>query len=327
MTMKAAWYTKNGPAADTLILGELDKPEPGPGQVRVQLKTSGVNPSDVKSRIARPLNAAFIIPHSDGAGLIDAVGAGVSQSRLGERVWVWNGQWARPHGTACEYIVVNESQAAHLPDTTTFEEGACLGIPALTALQAINLCGDLKGKTVLVTGAASSVGHYAAQLCVLAGAKVIGTVGSEEKAKHANAAGVEDCIFYKTQSVPDRIKEITQGSGAHAVIDMDFSSTSQWLPKGVLAAHGIFVCYGSNNPGDISISFRNLLFQSITFKFFLIYDLSAEDRQKTLLQMRQLLDSKSLKHTVAKTYDFSEIAQAHLAVEEGRFTGNVVLEI
>lgn len=325
--MKAAWYTKNGAAKDALIVGDLDTPNPGPGQVRVRLKTSGVNPSDVKSRISRPLNAPFIIPHSDGAGLIDAVGSGVSQDRIGERVWIWNGQWARPHGTASEFIVLDSHQAAHLPESTTFAEGACLGIPALTALQAVNLCGELKGKTVLVTGAASSVGHYAAQLCVQAGATVIGTVGSPDKAAHAKSVGVSECIFYKNESVSERIKAITNGAGVHAIIDMDFSSASQWLAHGVLAPHGIFVCYGSNNPGDITINFRPLLFQSITFKFFLIYDLTQQDREKTLAQMQDLLNKQSLKHTVAKTFSLSEIVDAHTAVEEGRYTGNVVLEI
>jgi len=325
--MKAAWYTKNGTAKDTLVLGEMDTPVPGPGQVRVRLKTSGVNPSDVKSRLSRPLNAPFIIPHSDGAGFIDAVGPGVSEDRVGERVWIWNGQWARPHGTASEFIVLDSHQAAHLPESTTFEEGACLGIPALTAVQAVNLCGDLRGKTVLVTGAASSVGHYAAQLCVQAGATVIGTVGSQDKAAHAKSVGVGECIFYKNESVPERVKAITNGAGVHAIIDMDFSSTSQWLSQGVLAAHGVFVCYGSNNPGDVSINFRPLLFQSIAIKFFLIYDLTAQERKKTLDQMQALLMNQSLKHTVAKTFALSEIVDAHLAVEEGRYTGNVVLEI
>jgi len=325
--MQAAWYTKNGPAKDTLIVGEIATPTPGPGQVRVKLKTSGVNPSDVKSRISRPLNAPFIIPHSDGAGIIDEVGEGVNKNRKGERVWIWNAQWARPHGTACEFIVLDQSQACPLPESTTFAEGACLGIPALTALQALNLCGNLKGKTVLITGAASSVGHYAAQMCILAGAKVIGTVGNAEKAKHAKNIGVSDCIFYKTESVPDRVKALTNGAGVNAIIDMDFSTSSQWLSQGVLAPHGVFTCYGSNNPGDVTVSFRPLLFQSISFKFFLVYDLTAEDRRITLAQMHQMLVNGSLKHTVAKAYGLKDIAQAHLAVEEGRFMGNVVLDL
>jgi NADPH2:quinone reductase len=325
--MKAVWYTKNGSPEDTLILGDIQIPEPSEGEVRVKLKTSGVNPSDVKSRIARPLNAPFIIPHSDGAGIIEKVGSGVDSSRVGERVWIWNAQWGRAHGSACEYIVLKEQQAVHLPSNTTFEEGACLGIPLLTAVQAINLCGDLKGKTVLVTGAASSVGHYAAQLAAHGGARVFGTVGSSEKATHAKSAGVEECIYYKTESVPDRIKSLTNGCGVDTIIDMDFSGTSQWLGDGVLSSHGTLVCFGSNIPGDININFRPLLFNSITCKFFLIYDLTQDERIKILQQTNHLLEKKLITHTIAKEYPLSEIIAAHQAVEKGQYTGNVVMII
>src|SRR3546814_8227107 len=141
--MRAAWYSINGEACDVLQVGDLPTPEPGPGQVRVKLKVSGVNPSDVKSRRGRPIDSDLIVPHSDGAGLIDKVGQGVSPDRLGERVWVWNGQWRRPMGTAAEYIVLPQDQAVLLPDATDFQAGACLGIPALTALHALELAGDI----------------------------------------------------------------------------------------------------------------------------------------------------------------------------------------
>ena len=165
--MKAAWYRRNGSAQEVLEVGDLPTPVPAAGEVRVKLATSGVNPSDVKSRVARPLNAPLIIPHSDGAGVIDAVGEGVSPARIGERVWVWNGQWERPWGTACEYICLAQQQAVSLPANTDEAVAACFGIPVLTAIQAIRLAPALRGKTVLVTGAASGVGHYAVQLAKL----------------------------------------------------------------------------------------------------------------------------------------------------------------
>ena len=162
--MKAVWYSQNGSAQDVLTLGELPTPEAGPGEVRVRLHTSGVNPSDVKSRRARPVSDALIVPHSDGAGVIDQVGSGVDPARLGERVWIWNAQWQRPMGTAAEHVVLPQAQAVSLPDNTDFAAGACFGIPALTAVQAVvwaeRLAGDLRGQRVLVVGAASSVGHY-----------------------------------------------------------------------------------------------------------------------------------------------------------------------
>ena len=141
--MKAAWYTHNGDAKDVLVVGDMPTPQAGPGEVRVALKTSGVNPSDVKNRKGRPLVSEHYIPHSDGAGVIDQVGAGVDASRMGQRVWTWNAQYKRPFGTAAQYIVLPQAQAHPLPDGTDFAAGACMGIPGLTAIQAVHLAGDL----------------------------------------------------------------------------------------------------------------------------------------------------------------------------------------
>ena len=325
--MQAAWYSQNGEARAVLIVGEQTTPTPQAGEVRVKLHTSGVNPSDVKSRKARPLSDPLIIPHSDGAGVIDAVGDGVPGTRVGERVWVWNGQWQRPMGTACEYITLPAEQAVPLPSHIDDDAAACFGIPALTAVQAVHLAGDVHQKTVLVTGASSAVGHYIAQLLTLQGAHVVGTVGSEAKAAHARAAGCQDIIFYKTESVPQRLQEITQGAGVDLIIDMDFSTTSQWIPNGALKPHGTVVCYGSNNPGDIAIHFRPLLWGSITLKFFLVYDLSSEDRHGCINALRELLNTKALQHTIAAKFKLKDIALAHEAVEQGQLIGNVVIDL
>ncbi|MES2980390.1 MAG: NADPH:quinone reductase [Pseudomonadota bacterium] len=325
--MRAAWYEKNGEARDVLVVGELPDPTPGPGEVRIRMATSGVNPSDVKSRRNKPLTSAFVVPHSDGAGVIDQVGAGVAASRLGERVWTWNAQWQRPMGTASEYVVLPSAQAVALPDGTSFAEGACLGIPALTAVQAVRLAGDVAGKTVLVTGASSSVGHYASQLLKLAGARVIGTVGSPEKARHAQAAGVADVIYYKAEPVAERVKELTGGRGADAIIDMDLSSTSQLLPAGVLAPHGLLVCYGSNSPGEIAINFRTMLWSSLGIKCFLVYDLQPADRGAAIARLTELLQGRQLQHGLGLSFTLDDIASAHAAVESGREIGNIVVNI
>ena len=164
--MRAAFYTQQGNSREVLQTGELPTPEPGPGEVRVRMRTSGVNPSDLKSRrggAGRLMSAPLIIPHSDGAGDIDAVGAGLS-GRMGERVWIWNGQWKRAYGTAAEYIVVPGAQAVRLPENVGYEVGACLGIPALTAIQAVRLAEIGPETTVLIAGGAGSVAHYAIQL-------------------------------------------------------------------------------------------------------------------------------------------------------------------
>ena len=325
--MHAAWYSTNGEAKDVLTVGELPTPVPAAGQVRVRLFASGVNPSDVKSRRGRALSDQLIIPHSDGAGVIEAAGDETLAHRIGERVWIWNGQWQRAHGTAAAMIVVPSAQAVALPDGTGFAEGACLGIPALTAFQAIRLLGDVQGKTVLVVGAASAVGHYAAQMAVLAGAQVIGTVGSAERAQHALAAGVATTIDYKKENVADRVRALTGGRGADAIVDMDFSSTAALLGAGALAAHGVVACYGSNQNGEVGIPFRAALFGSYTIRFFLVYDLTQADRQAAIAGLQALLVAGRLRHTVGARFPLADIVSAHEAVEHGRIIGNVVLDL
>jgi NADPH:quinone reductase len=325
--MKAAWYRRNGPARDGLEIGELPTPQPGPGEVRVKLHTSGVNPSDVKSRARRPLGAELIVPHSDGAGVIDAVGAGVDTARVGERVWLWNAQWRRPLGTAAQQIALPAQQAVALPDSVDFDAAACFGIPALTALQAVHLAGPLQGKTVLVTGAGNAVGHFATQLAVLQGATVIGTAGAPARQQHARAAGAAHVIDYKTESVAARVAELTQGCGVDAVIDMDFSSTAALLPQKVLKPHGQLVCYGSNQPGEVAVDFRALLFDSLRLTFFLVYELQAQDRDTAIRTLTGLLQAGQLQHTVAQTFALDDIAAAHEAVESGSAVGNVVIRL
>ena len=323
--MRAAWYLKNGEAKDVMLLGDLPKPQAAAGEVLVRLAASGVNPSDVKSRRARPLTE-MIVPHSDGAGVIEAVGAGVPGSRIGERVWIWNGQWGRAMGTAAEYIALPSAQAVLLPEQVDFAAGACFGIPALTALQAVHLAGELKDQQVLVTGASSAVGHYVTQLVTLAGGQVIGTVGSPAKARHAQAAGMKEASFYKTESVADRVKALTAGRGVPVIIDMDFASTGKLLAEGALAPHGRVICFGSNAP-DITQNFRTLLFPSLSLKFFLVYDLTPADRQTALARLNELLQTQQLQHAISRRFALADIVAAHEAVEAGQDIGNVVVDL
>lgn len=323
--MKAAWYEANGTARDVLRVGQMQTPEPRPGEVLVRLATSGVNPSDVKSRRGRPLTASRIIPHSDGAGVIEAVGKGVDASRLGERVWIWNGQWRRPFGTAAHYIALPQEQAVRLPDSAGFAAGACLGIPALTALHAVGLHGEVEGRTLLVTGAAASVGHYAVQIAKLRGARVIGTASPVRQA-HARTAGVDELVDYLHEDVAERVRALTGGKGVDGIIDMDFSTTAALLKKGALAAHGTLVCYGSNIADDVAVHFPALLWSSLTLRFFLIYELAPQERQAAIAGLNDLLEADALKHPIGATFTLDDIAAAHEAVESGRITGNVVIE-
>jgi NADPH2:quinone reductase len=269
-----------------------------------------------------------VVPHSDGAGIIEAVGEGVSEKRIGERVWIWNAQWQRPHGTACEAIVLPETQAVKLPDNTDFAAGACMGIPGLTAVQAVHLAGNeqLRGKKVLVTGASSAVGHYITQLVTQYGGQVIGTVGSEAKAAHAKAAGAVETVLYKTEPVIERLKAFTEGQGVDAIIDMDFATASQWVTAGGLKPHGQLIGYGSNVVGDIPLTFRPLLFNSIGLKFFLVYDLLPADRAWCVNRVNELLAAGKLQHTIGARFSLDQIVQAHEAVEAGQW-GNVVIDL
>ena len=328
--MKAAWYSRNGEAQDVMVLGDLPKPTAKDGEVLVRLVTSGVNPSDVKSRRARPVSDPLIVPHSDGAGVIEAVGAGVPASRVGERVWIWNGQWQRPWGTCADYIALPSAQAVSLPDSVDFAAGACMGIPGLTAVQAVilaeRLSGDLRGQTVLVTGASSAVGHYITQMVTQAGGRVIGTVGSEAKAAHAQAAGMQEAIFYKTEPVPERVKALTQGRGADVIIDMDFSTTAAWASEGALAVHGQVVCYGSNAL-SVPLPFRPWLYQSMGVKFFLVYDLTSADRQGAVARLSAMLSAQQLQHCIGARFALNQVALAHSTVEAGQTVGNVVIDL
>ncbi|MDP3897705.1 MAG: NADPH:quinone reductase [Mesorhizobium sp.] len=324
--MKAAWCERNGAARSVLTVGEMATPEPGPGEVRVRVHASGANPSDVKSRRGRPLIAPRIVPHSDGAGEIDAVGKGIDHSRTGERVWLWNAQWKRAFGTAAEYCVLPSEQAVRLPPNVPFVCGACLGIPALTAIQALRLHGNITGKTLLVTGAGSSVGHYVTQIAKLRGARVIGTA-SEAKADHARAAGADFVIDYQKKDVAKVAKDLTQGKGVDGIVDMDLSSTALLIAAAVMAPHGTAVCYGSNVAADVPISFPAMLWNSYALKAFLVYELTPDDRRAAIADLTAMLESGSLKHAIGPRFLLRDIAAAHEAVEGGKAVGNVVVDV
>jgi NADPH2:quinone reductase len=325
--MKAVWYRKNGAASQVLEYGDLPTPEPGPGQVLVRLHTSGVNPSDVKSRAARPLQDELIVPHSDGAGVIEAVGAGVDAARVGQRVWIWNGQWDRPLGTCAQYIALAQEQAVPLPDHISFEAGACLGIPALTAWQAVEHAGDIRGKTVLVIGAANAVGSYCVQMAKRKGARVIGTVGTPAKADMARTLGADHTVDYKSEDCVQQILKIAGPGGVDVILDMDFSSVNRFVVGGVLKPHGLIVSYGSNDMVNNHFDFRPWLFQSVTIKLFLVYTLTDQERQAALKGLGQLLEDDALRHEIGATFKLSDAVGAHEAVQDGKLIGNVVVTV
>lgn len=324
--MQAAYYEQNGTARDVLRVGDVETPKAGVGEVRVKLATSGVNPSDVKSRAGANRKIAWprVIPQSDGAGVIDEVGDGVPPSRLGERVWVWNGQWRRPFGTAAEYITLPSALAVPLPDRISFEQGACLGIPAMTAIHAVALAEAGKDATVFVSGGAGSVSQYVIQFAKANGARVITTVSSDEKAAIAREAGADHTIDYKREDVAARVMEITGKRGADAMIEMDLTANAHLIPA-VLRPKGSVIIYGTGAEATVPAAF--CLTQSIRLQFFLVYELDAGERARAIAGITAALEQGALINRVAEpTYALADIAAAHEAVERGTI-GNVVVTI
>jgi NADPH:quinone reductase len=322
--VQAAYYERNGTPREVLRVGEVETPHPGAGEVRVKLVASGVNPSDVKSRqgTTRKIAYARVIPHSDGAGIIDEVGAGISKSRIGERVWVWNGQWKRPFGTAAEFIVLPAAQAVTLPDKVSFEAGACLGIPAMTALHAINLANVTKGMTLFVSGGAGAVSQYVIQFAKAKGATIISTVSSAEKAKAAQEAGADATVDYKRENVGERVADITGRHGVDAIIEMDLTANAKLIP-GVLRPKGSVIIYGTGPEAVLPAAF--CLVNSIRLQFFLIYELDAAERERAVSAINGALDKGQLLNRIAHpTYALADTVAAHEAVERGTL-GNVIV--
>jgi len=324
--MRAVYYEKNGSAREVLQLGEVETPHAGAGEVRVKLATSGVNPSDVKSRQGATRKIAYprVIPQSDGAGTIDETGPGVAPSRVGERVWVWNGQWKRAFGTAAEYIVVPAAQAVKLPDNVSFEAGACLGIPAMTAHHAVTLAGTEKATTLLVSGGAGSVSQYVIQFAKMRGATVITTVSSAEKAAIAEEAGADHTIDYKRDDVGEKVMQITGKRGVDAVIELDLAANAKLIPA-VLRPRGSVIIYGTAPEATIPAAF--CLVNTIRLQFFLVYELDAAERERTVSTITSALEQGKLANRVVEpTYKLADMAAAHEAVERGTI-GNVIVTI
>lgn len=324
--MRAAFYKEHGAARDVLVVGDLPTPELGPGEVRIQIKASGVNPSDVKSRAGSRRAAGFdlTIPHSDGAGIIEAVGAGVDPSRTGQRVWVWNGQWRRPFGTAAQFITVPEAQAIPLHEHVSFEVGACLGIPLLTAIRAVHWKPmSAQGETMLVAGGAGAVGHYAVQLAKRAGYRVISTVSSTKKAEIVSAAGADAVVNYKTDDLHNAVATFTDGRGLDRIVEVNLSANAA-LYEATLRHDGHVVVYGSDD-WSAPLPLISWLVHGIEVAFFIVYELPPEVRKDAIERVQSLLLDPSFEHKVAHCFPLDQIVQAHEAVESGTTIGNVVL--
>ena len=326
--MQAAWYETIGSADEVLQVGEINNPSPGQGDVLVQMKTSGVNPSDVKTRAGARGELQFpkIIPHSDGGGVITAVGEGVSKDRIGERVWIWNGAFGRAHGTCAELITLPSNQAVSMPDSTSFETAACLGIPAATAFYGIFCDGSVNDQNILITGGAGAVGHLGIQLAKWAGANVITTVSGDEKATAAKTAGADLVINYKTDDVIEAVNDFTKGDGVDRILEVEFGGNLS-VSQHVIKNNGVIASYGSVAEANPSVPFYDLMFKGVTLNTYLIYIVPESDRAKINEGITAALNDNALNPIIAESFPLPSIIDAHKAVEAGSVIGNVIITI
>lgn len=326
--MRAITYSDLGTARDVLSLNDLPDTPPGAGEVSVTLAFSGVNPSDVKSRRGRPglTKPAFehVIPHSDGAGTITAVGDGVDIARIGQQVWIWNGQWQRAAGTAATHITLPQNQAVPLPKGVSLETGAILGIPGLTAAHAVFGGDDIKGTTILIQGGAGTVGLLAVQLAKWGGARVIATCSTRDRDR-VTKAGADVVLDYAAPDLAAQIIAANHGAPVETVIEVEFGINID-LDAEVIAQNGRLAAYGSAKEMTPTLPFLPLLFKAVTIDIILIYLLPPTPRDAVIAKLHAALKDGALHCPVEAVLPLSETAAAHEAVEAGARVGAILID-
>ena len=339
--MKSVVYPQTG-GPEVLRLVERPVPEPRPGEVRVGVRVSGVNPTDWKSRRGRMPGEALpfpeVVPNQDGAGTIDAVGEGVDSSRVGERVWLWEAAWQRADGTAQEYVVLPERQAVPLPESVSFDVGASLGIPALTAHRCLTVSelgparlsrGGLAGRSVLVAGGAGAVGHAAIQLARWAGAQVIATVSSTEKERLARAAGANEVVNYRRDDAADDVRGLAPG-GIDIVVEVA-PGTNAALDAAVLAPNGTVAIYAAERGPELELQVRELMTRNVRYAFVLVYTVHANAKDQAVSDVAAAVADGALPvgedaGLPLHRFPLDRTADAHAAVEDGA-VGKVLIDV
>ena len=327
--MKAAWFETFGPASGTLIISEQPKPEPGPGEVLVRLATSGVNPSDVKKRAgAFPalLDEGLIIPHSDGAGVIEAVGDGVDPARVGERVFVYQAQYGRRFGTAAEYVAIDACRAPRLPDAASFAIGACIGIPVMTAHRCVFADGPVEGQTILVTGGAGRVGYYAIQWARMTGARVIATASKPADGAACREAGADHVVNHREPDWCQRVLECTGGARVDRVVDVEFGANLLEVLE-CIRSGGIIATYSSTQVPEPKLPFRDMMFMDLTIRMVIVYAMPESAKEAAVRDTAAALEAGRLRHRIAHELPFEQMARAHELIERGGFGGCVVVSV
>jgi NADPH2:quinone reductase len=327
--MHAAWFESFGSAEDVLQLGDLETPTAGTGEVLVRVQTSGVNPSDVKKRAGSfpsLLDGGLVIPNSDGAGVIEAVGEGVDSSRVGERVWLYQAQFERRFGTAAEYVAIDSNRAPKLPDHVSFGVGACLGIPVMTAHRAVFADGDVSGQIILVTGGAGRVGHYAIQWASQAGATVIATASNDEDKTACLDAGAHHVVNHRSDSVVAEILAASGGELVDRVVDVEFGAN---LPISieVLKVGGVIATYSSTQIPEPKIPFFRMMYKDLTLRSLIVYAMPETAKTQAIDDIDKALRNDALQHRIAESVPLSEIVRANELIEAGNIRGAVVLTI
>jgi NADPH:quinone reductase len=324
--MKAAWYEKQGAARDVLIVGEMNKPEPLAGEVRIRIAFSGINPGDVKKRqdsfgIGMPYPR--VIPDSDGSGTVDAVGEGVSKEWIGRRVWCYGAQSYRPFGTAAEYTVVSLKQVVQLPETVPLQQGACLGIPGITAHRAVHVAGPVKEQTVLVQGGAGAVGACAVQLAHRAGARVIATCRSESDQEIASGAGADE-VLLTGEKLVEQIRDLA-ADGVHHIVEVAFAANIN-ADAAVLAQGGSIASYATNAPAP-EIPFWQLVFMNARLFFVGSDDVPSDAKVEATQAINQALEAGWQGLAIAEIVPLNDIARAHELVEHPVKPGRVLVAV
>ena len=327
--MKAAWFGKFGPARDVLVVGDQPKPEPGPGEVLVHLHTSGVNPSDVKKRAGsfrNLLDGGYVIPNSDGAGVIEAVGAGVDSRRVGERVWVYQAQFGRRFGTAAQYVAVDASRAATLPEKTGFDVGACLGIPVMTAHRCVFADGPVAGQTLLVTGGAGRVGYYAIQWARHSGAKVIASASNARDEAVCRAAGAHHVFNHREAGWGTRVQQLNDGAPVDRVVDVEFGAN---LPEvlNCIRIGGVIATYSSTQVKEPMLPFFQMMYLDLTIRFVIVYAMPETAKHQAIADIHAALSEGWMQHRLMATVPLAEIARANELIEQGGPGGCVVVDV
>ena len=293
----------------------------------MKLSTSGVNPSDVKKRagaFANLLDGGFVIPHSDGAGVIEAVGAGVASARIGQRVWVYQAQHGRRYGTAAEYVALDSCRAATLPENTSFEVGACLGIPAMTAHRCVFADGSVEGQTVLVTGGAGRVGHYAIQWAKLAGATVVATASNPTDEQACQDAGAAHVVNHRQENWGEQVLELTGGTKVDRVVEVQFGVNLPEVLK-CIRTSGTIATYSSTQDLAPQLPFPQMMYMDLTVRLVIVYDMPEEAKQQAIEDINRHLAANRLQHRIAHCLPLSDIVKAHEMIEQGELRGCVIV--